>query len=215
MAAVLALGGFLSHRSAAALWRVLPSKPGPIDISVVGDGGRSARNGIRIHRSRTLRPHDTTRRLGIAVTTPTRTFIDLRRAAARGDVGAVSAEEMRQAIRQAGVLGLRVDAAVEADNTRSELEYLFLRLCERHRLPKPEVNVRIDSFLVDFIWRDRRLIIETDGYRYHRGHAAFEEDHDRDLKLKALGYEVIRLTYRQVVDDPNRIADTLRVLLTS
>jgi len=73
--------------------------------------------------------------------------------------------------------------------------------------------VRIDSFLVDFLWRDRRLVVETDGYRYHRGRAAFEDDRERDLKLRSLGYEVVRLSYRQVADEPERIAQTLRDLL--
>ena len=73
--------------------------------------------------------------------------------------------------------------------------------------------MRIDSFLVDFLWRDRRLVVETDGYRYHRGRAAFEDDRERDLKLRSLGYEVVRLSYRQVADEPERIAQTLRDLL--
>jgi very-short-patch-repair endonuclease len=127
--------------------------------------------------------------------------------------GAVSQKELRQAIRQAGVLGLRIDAERKPDRTRSELEHLFLRLCQRHGLPIPQVNVRIDSFLVDFLWRDRRLIVETDGYQYHSGRAAFEADRDRDLKLKACGYEVIRLSYRQVVEEPERVAESLSGLL--
>jgi very-short-patch-repair endonuclease len=110
------------------------------------------------------------------------------------------------------VLELRVDDA-EADRTRSELEHLFLRLCRRHGLPEPEVNVQVDSMLVDFHWRERQLIVETDGYRYHGDRAAFEEDRDRDLKLKSLGYEVIRLSYRQVDKEPQRVASVLRSLL--
>jgi very-short-patch-repair endonuclease len=214
MAGALACGGVLSHSSAAALWRLLPPSSGAIDVSVAGNGGRNRRKGIRVHRSRTLTPSDITRRLGIAVTTPARTIIDLRSAAKRGAGGAVSARELRQAVRQAGVLGLRIDDAHEgADRTRSELEDLFLRLCRQRDLPVPEVNVRIDSFLVDFLWRNRRLIVETDGYRYHGGRAAFEDDRDRDLKLKSLGYEVIRLSYRQVVEEPSRVAGTLAPIL--
>jgi very-short-patch-repair endonuclease len=120
---------------------------------------------------------------------------------------------LRRAIRQAGVLGLQIDEPNEADRTRSELEHLFLRLCRGHRLPLPEVNVPIDSFLVDFLWRDRRLIVETDGYRYHGDRAAFEEDRERDLRLKALGYEVIRLSYRQVAKEPTRVVELLAALL--
>lgn len=77
----------------------------------------------------------------------------------------------------------------------------------------PEVNVRIAGMIVDFLWRDARLIVETDGYRYHRGREAFEADRDRDLRLRAIGYEVIRLSHRQVVDDRRAVAATLRKLL--
>lgn len=212
MAAVLACNGVLSHGSAAALWGLLSPRPGAIDVSVAGEGGRNRRKGIRVHRSRTLTPSDITRRRGIAVTTPARTIMDLRRTE-RGDRGgAVSVQELRRAIRQADILGLRIGNE-KPDRTRSELEQLFLLLCRQQGLPMPEVNVRIDSFLVDFLWRNQRLIVETDGYRYHRGKAAFEDDRRRDLKLKSLGYEVIRLSYRQVVNEPDRITDTLMPLL--
>jgi very-short-patch-repair endonuclease len=78
----------------------------------------------------------------------------------------------------------------------------------------PEVNVRIDSLIVDFVWRRRRLIVETDGYKYHSGREAFEDDRDRDLRLKALGFEVVRLSYRQVVKEPTRVAELLAAILS-
>jgi very-short-patch-repair endonuclease len=204
MAAVLASGGgaVLSHRSAAVLWGLLAKDSQLVDISVFGDGGKRRRKGIRIHRSRTLTPELVTRRNNIPVTKPSRTIADLH--------GTVSPKEMRRAIRQAGVLGLPLGSDIELDCTRSDLERLFLRLCRRHHLPEPEINQRIDRFEVDFLWRDHRLIVETDGYRYHRGHAAFQGDHDRDLKLRAGGYEVIRLSEKQVADEPTFVATVLR-----
>jgi len=215
----------LSHRNAAALWGLLPPQSGPIDISVTGYGGRKGHKGIRLHRSMTLAPATITRHRGIPVTTPARTIADLRRAAppesshragpARGGQGAISSKQLRRAIRQAEVLGLSIGAEAPPDRTRSELEGIFLKLCRRHGLPAPEVNVWIGSFEVDFLWRDRRLIVETDGYRYHRGRVAFEDDRDRDLELRGLGYEVVRLTYRQVVEDPERVARVLRGMLAA
>src|ERR1700755_668726 len=98
--------------------------------------------------------------------------------------------------------------------TRSELEDRFLRLCRRHRLPMPEVNVRFGPYEVDFLWRSQRLIVETDGYRFHRGAQAFEDDHDRDLGLRARGYEVHRFTYRQVTEQPAQLAAALRNALS-
>lgn len=212
MAAVLASDGVLSHRSAATLWRLLPQSPGPIDVSVAGINGREQRSDLRLHRSRTLEPGHITKRTGIPVTTPARTIADLRNAS-RHRRNPVSSQELKRAIRQAGVLGLQIDNPREADRTRSELEHLFLRLCKQYSLPMPEVNARINSLIVDFVWRERRLIVETDGYKYHSGREAFEDDRDRDLKLKALGFEVVRLSYRQVVDEPTRVADLLTAIL--
>ena len=123
MAAVLACGGVLSHRSAAALWRLLPPKAGFVDVSVAGDGGREQRKGIRVHRSRTLTPALATSLRGIPVTRPARTIADLRKAST---CGAASPRELRRAIRQAAVLGLPIEAEAAHDRTRSELEHLFL-----------------------------------------------------------------------------------------
>jgi hypothetical protein len=32
---------------------------------------------------------------------------------------------------------------------------MFLTLCRRHRLPQPEVNVKVERFEVDFLWPAR------------------------------------------------------------
>jgi very-short-patch-repair endonuclease len=107
------------------------------------------------------------------------------------------------------VLGLPL-AGVASDGTRSELEGRLLRLCRVNGLRRPEVNARVGSVLVDFVWRDRGLVVEADGFRYHRGRVAFDEDRRRGLALKALGYEVLRLGFRQIVDEPERVAEVLR-----
>jgi very-short-patch-repair endonuclease len=112
------------------------------------------------------------------------------------------------------VLGLRL-GGVESDRTRSDLERDFLRLCRRHGLPEPLVNVRLGAWRVDFLWRGPRLVVETDGYRYHRGEAAFEDDHARDLGLRGIGFQVVRLTGRQLAEDPERVAATLRAELAT
>lgn len=230
MAAVLACGGgpapgadgsvldvwgaVLSCRSAAELWGLLPPGSETVDVSVPGDRGRGRRRGIRVHRSISLLPAEVTLRGGIPATKPARTIADLRRVAA-GRPGLVSAKELRRAIRQADALGLPTGLDAAPDRSRSGLERAFLRLCRRHGLPIPEHNVYIGPHEVDFLWRAARLAVETDGYRFHRGRAAFEDDRGRDLELRARGFEVIRLTERQVVDDPERVAEVLRGAMAS
>jgi very-short-patch-repair endonuclease len=208
MAAVLACGdgAVLSHRSAAAQWGLLPTAAGPVDVTVRGGGGRQRRLGVRRHRTRSLTRAEVTRRRGIPVTTPARTIADLRRI--------VPPTQVRRAIREAEALGFDLGTSVEQDGTRSELEHRFLRLCRRHRLPMPQANAPVGRFTVDFLWRERELIVETDGYRYHHGRQAFEDDRARDTELRLLGYEVVRFTYRQVLDDPTWVAAALRRLLT-
>lgn len=213
MAAMLALrgdvigtGAVLSHRSAAELWGLLPTGDGPVDVSLPSRNGRGTRLGIRIHRPMSLATAEMTRLRGIPVTSAARTLADLRRA--------VPAGELRRAIRQADFLGLSTGSDVMSDRTRSELERRFLWLCRRHRLPTPAVNMRVGALTVDFCWVEEKLVVETDGYRSHRGRAAFEDDRARDLTLRALGYEVQRLSYRQVFDEAERVAAVLRAVLT-
>jgi very-short-patch-repair endonuclease len=228
LAAVLALGrgphdgggsvlehwrAAVSHRSAASLWQLLPVTQGPCDVTVGGDGGRALRSGIRVHRSCSLGSSDVTLRGGIPVTAPARTIADLRRAISVGAPGALSPRELRRAIRQANVLGLPIGEEDATDRTRSDLERAFLLLCRRYRLPRPEVNIRVGPHLVDFLWRDRRFVVETDSYLYHRGRVAFQDDHGRDLELMGLGYEVLRLSERQLEVEPERAAAVLATRL--
>jgi hypothetical protein len=163
MAAVLACGkgAVLSHRTAAVLWRLLKPNDAPIEVSVPSTSGRAERPGIRLHRRISLAPRELTERLGIPVTTPAKTIIDLRHA--------VMPAELRRAVRQAEVFGMQTGLEPETVPTRSELEDRFLQLCRRHRLARPEVNVRVGLYEVDFLWREQRLIVEADGYRFHRG----------------------------------------------
>jgi very-short-patch-repair endonuclease len=226
MAAVLACGegAVLSHRSAGRLWGILrprarrPSGAGgrcegaDVDVTLPGDGGRKRQLGIRLHRSSTLTPADCALRDGIPVTRPARTLEDLR--------SILSKAEFASALREADFLRLPINEwAARRDRsvlrTRTELEALFMALVRRHRLPRPEVNVRVDRYEVDFLWRPPRLIVEVDGWESHGTRSAFEQDRARDARLKVLGFEVLRFTWRQVASDCAAVAATIRTLLIS
>ena len=148
----------------------------------------------------------------IPVTDPARTIVDLRRA--KPARGGATPNQLRRAIRQASFLSLPLGPEAQ-DRTRSELEQMFLDLCARRGLPRPEVNVEIGGLTVDFFWRETRQVVETDGYHFHRGRPAFEEDKRRDLRLRALGFDVIHLTYDQIVNEAETVVDTLRPLLAA
>ena len=71
----------------------------------------------------------------------------------------------------------------------------------------------IEGELVDCVWPARRLVIEIDGYGYHRSKRAFEEDRRRDAKLTLAGYRVIRITYDRIVHEPGALIADIRRLL--
>ncbi|HEX6455723.1 MAG TPA: type IV toxin-antitoxin system AbiEi family antitoxin domain-containing protein [Solirubrobacterales bacterium] len=214
MAAVLACGPgtLLSHGSAAVHWELLRPLDGPIDVTVPTQNGRKSRRGVRIHRCQSLdqSPFPTrgaekrlpplrTVRGGIPVTTVARTLEDLRRSDLRPSL-------VRRAIRQAEFLQLPM-GAIETDGTRSDLERDFLRLWRRHRLRPPEVNVPIGRMTVDFLWREERLVVETDSYVTHGGSIAFDDDRMRDLELRRRGFRVHRFSERQLEVEPKEIAE--------
>jgi len=147
------------------------------------------------------------RRDGIPVTNPARTIADVRRRA--------SASEVRAMVRKAEVLGLRTELAPRTEPTRSELEDLFLEFCEQYGFPPPLVNRKIAGLEVDFSWPELHVAVETDGYRFHRGALAFESDHERELDLRAAGYDVVRLTWRQLTNNPDRCATAVGNALNS
>lgn len=98
--------------------------------------------------------------------------------------------------------------------TREELERRFLLLCRSSGLPAPLVNASIPiegrEFVPDFFWPAQRLIAETDGFETHGTRQAFEDDRRRDQLLDAAGYRTLRFTWRQLRDEPERVAATLR-----
>jgi hypothetical protein len=215
MAATLATGGVLSHATAAAAWELLPVGA-TIHVTVLGDGGRKRRAGVRVHRSRTLEPRDTTTYRALPVTTRERTIADLARTTTPRRLEQLLNKAERHVdfgrLRQLAPPSLRAVLSTYSHTlTRSELELRFLELCDDHGLPRPEVNTRIEGLECDFVWRDRRLIVEVDGYEFHGAPARFEADRERDVLLTTRGWTVLRFTWRHVTDRAAWVASAIRL----
>jgi very-short-patch-repair endonuclease len=226
LAAVLALGegAVLSHVAAAAHWRMLPGAA-VTDVIVPTTAGHRRRDGIVVHRQRLPPTHVTIHR-EIPVTTPIRTLLDLAAVLSLGALAkafeqaqvilhippAPLAAEVISRPRQRGNAKLRriLAGAVDPADVRSVLELRFLRLCSSHGIPRPQVNVRIGPWTPDFYWPDYALVVETDGYEFHRTAAARRRDAAKDECLRSLGLTVVRLTWADVTERP---ADTAARLL--
>jgi very-short-patch-repair endonuclease len=206
MGAVLACGdrAALSHQSAAVLWGFLWPLQGPIHVTSVTRIRKSLGAEILLHRSTSLSTGaNRTVRDWIPVTTPRRTIEDLE--------GAIEPDLFRRAKRQAEFLKYKLK--LPTDRTRSDLEGDFLRFLAKHVFPRPGVNVKVGKYRVDFLWPEQMLAVETDFFDYHRGHQAFEDDHQRDMELRRLGYTVRRYTGAQLDNYPAEIVAELREVL--
>jgi very-short-patch-repair endonuclease len=222
IAALLACGAaaVLSHLSAAYLWKLLPQCPAAVHVTLASGRGRS-RPGLTIHSTSSLAQDERRTLRGLPLTAPARTLIDLAEMLPAHELEAAVAEAQRRGLvreaelrrqvarhpRRHGVPSLRalLDRGDGPAFTRSEAERRLLTLVRAGGLPAPETNVRIGRYEVDFVWRDSALIVEVDGYRFHSGRDAFERDRRRDAELQALGYRVMRVTWRQLVDEPEAV----------
>jgi very-short-patch-repair endonuclease len=216
MAAILHFRGHavLSHQSAAAVWGLTESRG--VVLTLVGKDSRS-RPGLTIHRAAALDRRDLRSRNGLPVTAPARTVLDLAAVAPDEELEQAIAvarqkrwlpdRELKGAIERAPrhtgagrLLKLLEDARLGL--TRSWAERRMQSLIRAAQLPQPRVNAPLHGYVADFLWSDRRLIVEVDGYWFHGDRAAFERDRKRDQVLVAAGYRVIRVTYRQLRDAP-------------
>lgn len=211
MAAVLATGprSVLSHGSAAELWAIRGSRGLP---EVTRRSGGTTRSGVRLHQTRILEPEEVTVEVEIPVTSVERTLLDIamnlddrqmeRAVVAADRTGRLRWAELHRLLertpRRRGAGRLRRVAhrvSPHAADAKSLLEIDFLAICRDAGLPEPSINVLVEGHLVDFLWPAQRVVVETDGYRYHSDRIAFERDRERTVALAAAGYTVLRATY--------------------
>jgi very-short-patch-repair endonuclease len=98
-------------------------------------------------------------------------------------------------------------------HANSDFERDFPDFCTDFGLPQPELNATVAGFVVDALWRDRRVVAELDSYGYHRSRRAFESDRERDAALQLARYRVVRITWRRLTRHPAEVAMTIRALL--
>ena len=93
--------------------------------------------------------------------------------------------------------------------TRSELEHLFLPIARRAGLPRPLTGEWVNGFEVDFYWPELKLVVETDGLRYHCTPAQQTRDRLRDQRHLAAELTPLRFTHAQVCFEPAHVEATL------
>jgi very-short-patch-repair endonuclease len=231
MAAVLMYGdgALLSHRAALALHDLRPSPTGRIDVTVPARSRRS-QPGIRVHNVRTLHDDDRDVVDSIPVTEIHRALLDYAEIASRQQLRhAIDAGLRREVLdqwkfdallaRSRGRHGLKPLQAALADIsgpapwTDSELERALLALIRAAGLPEPLTQQVLEGERVDFFWPHANLVVEVDGYEFHKSRAQFEDDRRRDAKLMVAGYRVLRVTQPRIQFESAALLSELIALL--
>jgi very-short-patch-repair endonuclease len=234
-AAMLSLGedAVLVGRSAAWWHGFLDVAPARVEVAVGRQHQPRERPGVRLLR-REVDPVDRTRLRGLAVTTPAPTVLDaavalgleegarlmdralLRR---RVDLAGLHAAHERRPGRHGAVLASRLLALADG-GARSEAERRAHRLVRRAGLTGWRANGAIDlpgfgNVLGDMVFDAERVVLEIDGWAYHRDLRAFLRDGPRQSALTAAGWVVLRTHWYELHEEPDAFLRTLRRTLAA
>lgn len=229
-------GSVVSHGTAAWLLRLRDWKPEAIDVIAPVEAGRK----IAGIRRRFVPPPvggEVWCRHGVPLTSPARTIVDC--------AGILDGLGVAELIEQAAVEGLLDVAAIDrvldgprrrgssrllravapwrryrrGIQVRSRMEAKLLPLLTQAGLPIPQTNAKLrltsKVYEVDFLWRKQKLVVETDGGRFHDNPAAGLRDSERNHVLTNAGYRIPRLGWEDLRDRPDAAIAELKRLLGS
>lgn len=212
-------GAVLSHESAASLWAIRAERGRIIHVTVPA-ARRPRAEGIVVHRRTSLAPGDVTERHGIPVTNPISTLVDLATRLCEDDleqaVNDACLRDLTDPDSLRGVLSAmgkrpgaksvrKVVDRLTFTFSRSSLERHFLPIARRAGLPPPLTCTYVNGYEVDFYWPDLGLVVEADGFQWHRTPDRLNKDRRRDQAHTAAGLTPLRFTHRQIRFEPSHV----------
>jgi very-short-patch-repair endonuclease len=163
---------------------------------------------------------------GIPVTDPISTLVDfascvsewrVERAINEADrLDLIDPETLRSAVARLGprpgMVCMRRLLSLDA-LTDTGLERKFLAIVSNANLPRPETQILVNGYRVDFYWPALRLVVETDGWRYHRTSGEQASDRRRDQVHMASGLTTVRFGEDQIRYEPDAVRRTIATLI--
>jgi very-short-patch-repair endonuclease len=218
-------GSVVSHGTAAWMLGLRSWRPREVDVIAPVEAGRKIA-GIRRRFVPAPVGGEVWLRNGVPVTSPARTIVDC--------AGITDAHELAGLIEQASVEGLldvvAIDRVLEGPRRRgtkkllrviapwrryrrgikirSRMEAKLLPLLTEAALPIPQTNAKLrlagKVYEIDFLWREQKLVVETDGGRFHDNPVAGGRDSERNHALAKAGYHLPRLGWEDLRDRPEQ-----------
>jgi len=233
-AAALWSGGVISHRSAAALWR-LPVAGDLAAVHVTVDDRRFRKPvpGVRLHRVPLGRLH-CIRFDDLPITNRSRTVIELLRTEACSAAQDLLDRALQQrwlsdvdladAVRdepgRTGNVQIRLLLGQLEPGAQAESERLLHRLLRRNGITGWIAQHRVELpdgiAYIDVAFPGARIAIEVDGRKiHHDASGRFDSDRVRQNELVALGWRVLRVTWTELTKHPDRALAKIVQLLAS
>ncbi len=213
--------GVLAACTAAHFWSLPGFDQTPLTLGITGKPSDITVNLLRT----TFWEGDVVTIRGFRVTSPERTLLDLAPSLAveplrlmvetawkRGLIDPMRfLRRIRdlpgQAHRTVGALrDLLLDLQNRGTPLESPLEVRFWRLLKEYGLPLPQVQVPLfddeGELRVDFLWEHARIVVETQGRKYHLTADGFERSARRSQRLRAMGWTMVVVTWLQLEQEP-------------
>ncbi|HET7664962.1 MAG TPA: DUF559 domain-containing protein [Mycobacterium sp.] len=206
---------------AAAWWHGLTKyAPQSVEVTVPRNSNGRCRPGTRLRR-RDLAPTDVVERNGMRVTALPLTVVEA--AARRGggtrlmDTALQRHVELPQLWRahlrnkgRHGSPAARRLLLAASDGARSDAERLLVKLLRENGITGWKTNYPVGGYKVDVGFPAQKVAIEADGWAFHSSQEDFQKDRERQNKLALLGWQVLRFTWLDLTEYPQRVLAEIR-----
>ena len=226
-AAVWSYGQHAAASGLAAAWWYGLTKfaPDVVEVTVPRNSHGRRRDGCRVRR-RDLDPSDVVEVGGIRLTTLALTVVEAAVQRSGGvklmDSALQRHVELRDLwrahLRNKGRYGSpRARRLLQAASSgaRSEAERLLVKLLRTAGITGWTANYPVGPYKIDVAFPELKIAIETDGWAFHSDPDAFRRDRKRQNYLILQGWRVLRFTWLDLVEYPQRVIAEIRAAISA
>jgi very-short-patch-repair endonuclease len=102
-----------------------------------------------------------------------------------------------------------------SDGARSEAERLLVKLLREAGITRWRTNYPVGGYKVDVAFPKQKVAIEVDGFAHHSSSDDFHNDRVRQNNIALLGWQVLRFTWLDLVEYPDRVIAVIRSAISA